>query len=56
MIAVICWGFIIIFIIYFSFMAALLLADPDPMGILGAITIILIGIFTIIILILTMPI
>jgi hypothetical protein len=56
MITAICWGFIIIFIVYFSFMAALLLANPDPMGIFGAITIILIGILTTIILVLTMPI
>lgn len=56
MITTICWVFIVIFIIYFSLMAALLLADPDPIGILCAIAIILIGIFTTINLVLTMPI
>ena len=53
---IICWAFIVIFIIFFSSMASLLLADPDLIKILGAITIILMGIFTTVILILTMPI
>lgn len=53
---IICWVFIVIFIIFFSFLAALLLANPDLMGIVCAIAIILIGIFTTINLVLTMPI
>jgi len=56
MITIICWLIIVIFIIYFSFLAALLLADPDLIGILCAIAIILIGTFTTIKLVLTMPI
>ncbi len=53
---IICWGFIIIFIIYFSVIAALLLADPDTMAVLCAVSIVFIGILTTVLLILTMPI
>ena len=56
MTTVICWVFVVIFIIFFSFAAGLLLAYPaDPMSISGAIIIILIGVLTTINLILTMP-
>lgn len=56
MITALCWGFIVIFIIYFSSIAAMLLADPDSMGVLCAVSIILIGILTTALLVLTMPI
>lgn len=52
----ICLAFIVIFIIYFSSIAALLLADPDSMGVFCAVSIILIGILTTVLLVLTMPI
>lgn len=55
MTTVICWVFVVVFIIFFSFVAGLLLADPEPMSIAGAIIIILIGVLTTINLILTMP-
>lgn len=56
MVTVLCWSFIVIFIIYFSFMAALLLADPDLMAVVAAVSIIFIGILTTVLLIVTMPI
>lgn len=56
MITVLCWGFIIIFVICFSFVSALLLADPDLMAPIAAVTIMLIGILATVLLILTMPI
>lgn len=56
MITTICWGFIVIFSIFLGTLVGLLLADPDPMGIFCAISIILIGALTLVILILTMPI
>ena len=56
MVAVLCWSFIIIFIICFSFIASLLLADPDIMAVVAAVSIIFIGILTTVLLILTMPI
>lgn len=55
MTTVICWVFIVVFIIFFSFAAGLLLANPDPISISGAIIIILIGVLTTINLVLTMP-
>lgn len=55
MIAVLCWSFIIVFIIGFSFIAALLLTDPDLMAPIAAVSIIFIGTLATVLLILTMP-
>lgn len=55
MTTVICWVYVVVFIIFFSFAAGLLLVDPEPMSIAGAIIIILIGVLTTINLVLTMP-
>lgn len=52
---IICWVYVVVFIIFFSFAAGLLLVDPEPMSIAGAIIIILIGVLTTINLVLTMP-
>lgn len=56
MVTILCWSVIVIFIIYFSSIAMLLIADPDTMVPICVVSIILMGILTTVLLVLIMPI
>ena len=56
MITTIFWVFIVVFTIFVSLLAGLLLTYPDPGGIFGAIGIILMWVIIVVTLILIMPI